>query len=83
MPQISSTGLKAQCNAVVAVALAGGFGAIAEHMALVAAAAPAVVFSAGHDQLEVHLGLDRLGQGLPEAGPAGAAVVLRLGAEQR
>ena len=52
-------------------------------MALVAAAAPAVVFGPGDDQFEVHLGLDRIGQGLPEAGPAGAAVVLRLGAEQR
>ena len=52
-------------------------------MTLVAAAAPAVVFSAGHDQLEVNFGADRLGQGLPEAGPAGSALVFGLGAEQR
>ena len=52
-------------------------------MALMAAAATAVVFSPGDDQFEVHLGLDGIGEGLPEAGPAGAAVVLRLGAEQR
>ena len=52
-------------------------------MALVTAAAFAVVFRAGHDQLEVDAGANGIGQGFPEAGPAGAAVVLGLGAEQR
>ena len=52
-------------------------------MALVAPATAAVVFRAWHDQLEIHLGADGVGQGLPEARPAGAAVVFGIGAKQR
>jgi hypothetical protein len=47
--------------AVVAVALAGGTGTIAEDVTLVAAATAAVVFAARHDQFEVQLGGDGLG----------------------
>lgn len=48
-----------------------------------AAAPPAVVFSARHDQLEIDPGAECLRQRLRETGPAGAAVVFRCGAEQR
>ena len=72
-----------QRESVVAVALAGGLGAVVKHMALVAAAARAVVLGARPDQLEVALGVYRVGQRLPEAGPAGAAVVFGSAVEQR
>ena len=77
-----SAGHKRQSDAVVAVALARRSGAVVEDVALMAAAAPAVVLTARHDQLEVHLGDDGIAEGLIEAGPAGAAVELGLGAEQ-
>ena len=77
-----SAGYKGQRNAVVAVALAGGPWAVVEDVALVPTAAPAVVFAARHDQFEIQLGDHGIAQGLPEAGPAGAAVELGLGAEQ-
>ena len=53
-------------------------------MTLMAAAAGAVHLDAGHEELCVgarldHFGIDRL----PEAGPAGAAVELAAGGEQR
>ena len=77
-----SVGNKGEGDAVVAVALAGGPGAVVEHMALMPSAAPAVVFAARHDQFEIQFGDDGLVQWLPEAGPAGAAVEFGLGAEQ-
>ena len=81
-PVLSSLlGGEGQRNSVVAVALAGRARTVTEDVTLMAAAAAAVVFGPGDDQFEVHLGLDRIGQRLPEAGPAGTAVVLRLGAE--
>ena len=49
-------GLEGQGHAVVAVALPGGARPVVEDVALVTAAAPAVVFRAGHDQLEVDAG---------------------------
>ena len=83
-PVLSSLcGGESQRHAVVAVALSGWPRAVAKDVALMATAAAAVVFSPGDDQFEVHLGLDGIREGLPEAGPAGAAVVLRLEAEQR
>jgi hypothetical protein len=50
-------------------------------MALMTAAATAMVFSARHYQFEVELGGDGTRQGLPEAGPTGAAFIFGLGAE--
>ena len=69
-------GFESQRNPVVAVALPGGARTVVEDVALVTAAALAVVFRAGHDQLEVDAGANGIGQGFPEAGPTGAAVVL-------
>src|SRR5690606_9411961 len=71
-----------QCQAVVAVALAGGRGTVVEHVALVAAAAGAMVLGARQDQLEVAPGFDRALDGLEEARPAGAAVELGARLEQ-
>ena len=52
-------------------------------MTLVTTAAAAVVFRTGNDQFEIYFRRNRTLQGLPEAGPAGAAVELRLRGEQR
>jgi hypothetical protein len=56
----SGIGLKGQGHTVVAVALTGGLRAVVKHMALVATAAAAVVFGAGHKQFEIELGADRI-----------------------
>ena len=74
-------GFKDQGYAIVAVALAAGLRTIVEYMALMAAAATAMVFSARHYQFKVELGGDGTRQGLPEAGPTGAAFIFGLGAE--
>ena len=52
-------------------------------MALVTTAAAAVVFRTGNDQFEIYFRRNRTLQGLPETGPTGAAVELRLRGEQR
>jgi len=52
-------------------------------VALVTTATAAVVFRSGNDQFEIYFRRNRTLQGLPEAGPAGAAVELRLRGEQR
>ena len=52
-------------------------------MSLVAAAADAMVFRTWPDHLEVALGLQGPGDMGEETGPAGAAVVLGLRAEER
>ena len=52
-------------------------------MALVTTEAAAVVFRTGNDQFEIYFRRNRTLQGLPEAGPTGAAVELRLRREQR
>ena len=57
----SDIGNKGQGHAVVAIALTGGLGTIPKDMALMATAATAVVFGAGHDQTEINLGGDCLG----------------------
>src|SRR5678810_939528 len=72
-----------QREAVVAVALAGRRRAVVEEVALVAAAAHAVVFGARHDHLVVDLEGHRARQRFPEARPAGAALKLGRGREQR
>src|SRR5262245_11274917 len=61
-----------QGDAVVAVALARGLGAVVEDMALVPFAARAVVFRARQDELEVGLGLEAARDEREEAGPARA-----------
>ena len=75
--------MKGQGDTVVAVALAGGPGSVIEDMALMAAATPAVIFSAGNQQPKVLAGRDGVGQGLPKTGPAGAAVEFGCGGKQR
>src|SRR3990172_10714177 len=67
---------------VVAPALSRRLGAVVEYVALMPAAAPAVVFLSGQDELEVGLGLDIPLDRLCEARPAGAALELGLRAEQ-
>ena len=76
---IKSNGLESQSDAVVAIALACGPGAVIEHMTLVTAAAAAVVFRARNDQFEIYFRGDRPGQRFKEAGPTGATVEFRLG----
>src|SRR5690554_5105256 len=75
--------LEAQRQAVVAPAFAGGGRAVVEDVAVVAAAARAMVFGARPQQLEVALGAESVGQMRVEAGPAGTAVELHVGREQR
>src|SRR3954452_2904971 len=72
-----------QRKTVHAVAQAGGLGAVVEDMAEMAAAAAAMDFGAQHAEGAV-LGLaDRVLQRLPETRPAGAALELGIGREQR
>src|SRR5262249_8065871 len=56
---------------------------VLEHMAKVAAAAAAVHFRARHAEAAVGRGLDRARDRIVEARPAGAALELGLGNEQR
>src|SRR5580658_6309454 len=72
-----------QRHAVVAIAQAGRPGAVVEHVALVAQALGAVVLGALLDDLEVGLLTQRATDLGVEAGPAGAAVELPFGLEQR
>src|SRR5580698_3728002 len=72
-----------QGRAVVAVAQAGGFGAVVEDVALVAEAAGAVVLGALLDDLEVALLAERPRGFGPEAWPAGVGIELPVGLEQR
>jgi hypothetical protein len=52
-------------------------------MPLMAAATPAVIFSARNQQPEVLAGPNGVVQGLPKAGPPGAAVEFGCGGKQR
>ena len=54
LARLGPLGEKYQGYAVVAVALAGGLGAVIEDMALVAPTALAMVFGARNDQFEIH-----------------------------
>src|ERR1019366_8733303 len=72
-----------QGDAVVAVAQAGGLGAVVEQVALVAEAAGAVVFRALLEDLEVALHAQRAWNGHVIAGPAGVGVEFPVGLEQR
>ena len=73
---------KGQGDAVIAIALAGGLRTIVEHMPLVSATAAAMILRAGKNQLEVHFGANAIGERLPEAGPAGAALIFCRGRKQ-
>src|SRR6476659_9365311 len=70
-------------RAVHAVALAGRARAVGEDVAEMAAALGARHLGADHAVAGVARGLDRLVLGRPERGPAGAALVLGVGIEQR
>src|SRR5213078_1039401 len=72
-----------QRRPVVAVAQSGRRRAVVEHVALVAAAARAVVLGARPEELEILFRGDVAGDRIEEARPAGAAVVLLVGVEQR
>ena len=72
-----------QRHAVVAIALARRLGPVVEHVALVAFAAAAVVLGARRDELVVDLGGDGARNRRVEARPAGAALELGVGLEER
>ena len=61
LARLGPLGEKHQGYAVVAVALAGGLGAVIEDMALVAPTALAMVFGARNDQFEIHFRGDATG----------------------
>lgn len=76
-------GRQLQRDGVDAVALAGRLRSVGKDVAEVGATAAAVHLGAGHEQAAVGLGRHRPRvYRLPEAGPAGAAVELRLRREQ-
>src|SRR6185436_6195292 len=79
----AAVGHELERQPVVAPALSGWFRPVVEDVALVPAAARAVILGARHDEPEVALGADAAGDRLIEAGPAGAAVELRRGREER
>src|SRR5690242_15445372 len=75
--------LQIESARVDAVAQPGGVGTVVEHVPEMASAAAAQDLGALHEQASVLAGLDVLGDGrLVEAGPSGAGVELRVGAEQ-
>src|SRR5262245_65983085 len=70
-------------DAVHAVALAGTERAVVEHVAEMAAATPAMHLGAQHEQRAVVRRADRIGERRVKARPAGAALKLGVGGEQR
>ena len=58
-------------------------GAVVEDVTQMAAAATAMTFGPKHEQGPIRLGADGIRLRLPEAGPAGAAVVFVLGRVER
>src|SRR5579859_4051360 len=75
-------GLEIQSTPVRAVTKSRGPGAIVKDMAQMAAAPGAMEFGAHHAVAAVGAGLHRPRLGIPETGPAGAAVEFRRGVEQ-
>ncbi len=75
--------VKHQRKTVHAVAKSGRFRAVVEDVAEMAAAAAAMHLGAHHAEGAVRGRADRIVQRLPEARPAGAALILGLGREQR
>src|SRR5207245_6527519 len=71
-----------QGDAVHAVAKARGPGTIVEDVAEMPSAPAAMHFRADHEELTVGRGPDRALDGIPEAGPARAAVELRVRGEK-
>src|SRR5579862_1154720 len=76
-------GVERERDAVHAIALAGRLRPIVEDMAEMPAATPAVHFGARHEERAVAFGFDRILERRPKAWPAGAAVELRVGREER
>jgi hypothetical protein len=72
------SGVKLRATPSACSAQAGGFGAVVEHVAEVTAAAVTKHLGALHEQGRVDVLVDRAGQRLPEAGPAGVAFELDL-----
>src|SRR5690606_31097124 len=75
-------GYELEGEPVVAPPLPGRLGAVVEYVPLVPAAAGAVVLGARPDQLEVALGVHVPLDRADEAGPAGPALELVVGAEE-
>src|SRR2546423_1773028 len=65
-------------HAIHAIAQTGRLRAILEHVPKMSAAAAAMRLGAGHEEGPVDRGADRIRQRLPEARPAGAALIFRI-----
>src|SRR6516225_3259248 len=75
--------MKVERRSIHAITQPGRLRAVVENVAEVAAAAAAVHFGAGHEKAAVGLRLDRLLDRRRKARPAGSAVELGVGGEQR
>ena len=76
-------GKKDECDSVVAVAQAGGCGAVVKAVALVSVALCAVVFGTREEQLEVAAGGDGPLNNIEKARPAGAALIFHCCGKER
>lgn len=74
---------KAQGDAVVAPALAGGRRTVVENVAVVAAATDTMIFAARQDQLVIRFVGECAGYRGEETRPAGAALVFHVGGKER
>ena len=81
--RLAALGNEVQRHAVVAPALAGGRRAIIEDMAVVAAAADAVIFGAGQNELVISSGAEYPRDRRKETRPTGAALIFHLGGKRR
>src|SRR5438105_4219067 len=75
--------LEIQRDAIDAIAQMRGRWSVLEHVAKMAPAAAAMHFRARHPEAAIGRGLDRARNRIVEARPAGAALELGLGDEQR
>src|SRR5215470_10751154 len=75
--------MEVERDAIHAVALPGGFGAVLEDVSEMAAATAAMNFRSGHKKTSVGFGFDRAVERRPEARPAGAAVELGVRSKKR
>lgn len=74
---------KLQCHAIITIAQTRRCRAVIEDVAVVAAAAGAVIFRSGHPKLIVFLEAERAFAIVPEAWPAGAAIIFGRAIENR
>src|SRR4029434_6961060 len=81
--RLAALGNEVQRHAVVAPALAGGRRAIIEDMAVVAAAADAVIFGAGQNELVISSGAEYPRDRRKETTPTGVALIFHLGGKKR